>query len=184
MRNFQLIASGIDTLPLIIDLYRQPELWNQHPVRTQAHTPFTGTDDIWLRFRPYEELTTPQAFAEPFVPVFYPAWHALPHLRPLVFSLMARLEAVALGGMFITRVPSGCQVAPHDDRGRWHPEHYTTKAYIPLATNPNCFSTCEDERLTMGVGEVWLFDNLKTHSTVNEGATDRITLIVSLRCES
>jgi hypothetical protein len=28
-----------------------------------------------------------------------------------------------------------------------------------------------------------LFDNLETHSTVNEGETDRITLIVSLRVE-
>ena len=31
----------------------------------------------------------------------------------------------------------------------------------------------------MNVGDVWLFDNLKTHSTVNGGETDRITLIVS-----
>jgi len=35
----------------------------------------------------------------------------------------------------------------------------------------------------MQVGEAWLFDNLKMHSTVNEGGTDRVTLIVSLRVE-
>jgi hypothetical protein len=184
MRNFQLVATGIDTLPLVLDLYRQPELWNQHNVRTRGPGPFLGTDDIWIRFRPYEELTSPAAFAETFVPVFYPAWHALPHLRPLIFGLMAKLEAVALGGCFITRVPAGGQVAPHDDRGRWHPEHYTTKAYIPLATNSKVVSTCEDERVVMELGSVWLFDNLKVHSTVNEGETDRITLIVSMRCES
>ena len=39
--------------------------------------------------------------------MFYPAWHALPHLRPIVFGLMARLEAVQLGGVLITRVPAG-----------------------------------------------------------------------------
>ena len=27
----------------------------------------------------------------------------------------------------------------------------------------------------MQVGEAWLFDNLKSHSTVNEGASDRMT---------
>lgn len=184
MRNFQLIASGIDTLPLMIDLYRQPELWNQNNARTARIGFFDGTDDIWVRFRDPSELTVRDAHMDWFSPVFYPAWHALPHLRPLVFSLMARLEAVQLGAIFITRVPSGQQVKPHDDRGRWHPEFFTTKAYIPLATNSQCYSTCEDEKIVMGIGECWLFDNLKTHSTVNEGATDRITLIVAMRVES
>jgi hypothetical protein len=183
MRNFQQIATGIDVLPLVLELYRQPELWNQHNARTGGDGSFAGTDDIWVRFRDPGELTSAAAFSEPFTPVFYPAWHALPHLRPLVFGLMARLEAVQLGGLLITRVPPGCQVLPHDDRGRWHPEFFKTKAYIPVATNARCYSTCEDERVTMQIGEAWLFDNLKVHSTVNEGDTDRITVIVSMRVE-
>jgi hypothetical protein len=184
MRNFQLIATNIDVLPLVLDLYRQPELWNQDTARTGGQGAFSGTDDIWVRFREPAELTSRETFNEMFVPVMYPAWRALPHLRPLVFSLMARLEAVQLGGVLITRVPGGRQVEPHDDRGRWHPEFFTTKAYIPLASNPHCYSTCENERVVMGVGDCWLFDNLKTHSTVNDGETDRITLIVSMRVES
>jgi hypothetical protein len=183
MRNFQLVAANIDVLPLALEIYRQPELWNQHSARTGGAGSFTGTDDIWVRFRDTAELDCREAFTEPFVPVFYPAWHALPHLRPLVFGLMARLEAVQLGGILITRVPPGCQVAPHDDRGRWHPEFFRTKAYLPIASNPRCVSTCEDDSLVMSVGEVWLFDNLKLHSTVNDGDTDRITLIVSMRVE-
>ena len=35
----------------------------------------------------------------------------------------------------------------------------------------------------MRAGEAWLFDNLKLHSTVNDGDSDRVTLIVSMRCE-
>jgi hypothetical protein len=140
-------------------------------------------DDIWVRFRDPLELTDPQAFAETFNPVMYPAWHALPQLRPIVFGLMARLEAVQLGGVLITRVPPGRAVAPHDDRGRWHPEFFTTKVYVPLATNDNCYNTCMDETLVMRVGEAWTFNNLLTHSTVNDGGADRITLIVSMRVE-
>ncbi len=170
-------------LPLLLDLHRQPELWNRHTARTGGPGSFAGTDDIWVRFRDPSELTSAASFAEPFTPVWYDAWFALPHLRPLVFSLMARVEAVQLGGVLITRVPAGQQVAPHDDRGRWHPSFFTTKAYLPLLTNDRCYSTCEDERLVMPPGSVWLFDNLKTHSTVNEGDTDRVTLIVSMRCE-
>lgn len=170
-------------LPLALDLYRHPELWDQNRARTGGMGSFMGTSDIWVRFRDPAELTSPESFCEPFTPVFYPAWYVLPHLRPIVFGLMARVEAVALGGILITRVPAGQQVAPHDDRGRWHPEHYTTKAYVPLATNPQCYSTCGDERVTMATGDAWLFDNLKVHSTVNQGETDRVTLIVSMRCE-
>ena len=162
MRNFVKIAAGVETLPLMLDLYRQPELWDQHAARTYGG-PFVGTNDIWLRFRAWDELTSADAFAEPHVPVFYPAWHALPHLRPIVFGLMSRVEAVQLGGCLITRVPAGGQVAPHDDRGRWHSEWFQTKAYLPLATNPGCFNTCGDERVVMNVGEAWLFDNLKSH---------------------
>lgn len=186
MRNFhyfQKIATGVETLPLTLDLYRQPELWNEHRARTGGPGSFEGTSDIWVRFRDPAELRDLENYAEPFTPVFYSAWYALPHLRPIVFGLMARVEAVALGGILITRVPGGQQVKPHDDRGRWHPEHYTTKAYLPLATNPQCYSTCGDERVVMQVGDAWLFDNLETHSTVNDGETDRVTLIVSMRVE-
>ncbi len=183
MRHFQQIAAGVETLPLVLDLYRQPELWDQHNARTGGAGSFVGTSDIWLRFRDPSELVSRETYAEPHVPVFYPAWHALPHVRPIVFGLMARVEAVQLGGILITRVPAGEQVAPHDDRGRWHSEWFNTKAYLPLASNDRCFNTCGDERVTMRVGDCWLFDNLVVHSTVNEGETDRITLIVSMRCE-
>lgn len=183
MRHFLRIASGIETIGVLMDLERQPELWNQHGDRTRGDSPHRDADDIWIRFRAYEDLTTPQAFGEPFIPEFYPPWNKLPHLRPIVFGLMARCEAVQLGGVLITRVGPGCSVWPHNDRGRWHPEFFTTKVYVPLMTNPDCFNTCADERIAMAQGDAWTFDNLKTHATSNGGATDRITLIVSLRVE-
>ena len=182
MRNFLKVAT-IEPLPLLLDLQRQPELWNQHTERTRGESPHREVSDVWVRFRRYEELTNPEAFAEPFTPVFYPAWHALPHLRPIVFGLMTRLEAVQLGGVLITRVGPGKQVAPHDDRGRWHPEFFRTKAYVVLTSPPECYNTCGDETVVMKPGECWLFDNLELHSTVNNGDADRITLIVSLRVE-
>jgi hypothetical protein len=182
MRHFLKVAEGLDLVLLQTQLHRQPALWGQHTARTGGMGPFIGTDDIWVRFRAPEELDRPEAFAEPFVPVFYPAWFALPALRPIVFALMARLEAVELGGILITRIPAGQQVKPHDDRGRWHPEHYLTKCYIPLLSNPFVVSTCAEDIVVMQPGECWIFDNLKTHSTVNDGTTDRVTLIVSLRC--
>ena len=182
MRHFIKIASGVEVLPLAMALYRQPELWNQHRARTGGTGAFVGTDDIWVRFRDPSELDCREAFAEEFRCQWYPAWHALPHLRPIVFGLMARVEAVELGGCLLTRIPPGGAVARHNDRGRWHPEFFTTKAYIPLASNDKCVSTCADESVVMATGECWIFDNLQDHSTENNGDTDRITLIVSMRC--
>ncbi len=182
MRLFQQVAAGIDVVPLLLSLYRQPALWNAHTARTEGAGSFTGTDDIWCRFREPGELVSRETFAEEFRCVNYPAWSKLPHLRPIVFGLMARCEAVELGGVMITRVPPGCQVAPHDDRGRWHAEYFATKAYVPLQTNAACVSTCGDERVVMGVGDAWLFPNTIVHSTINDGDADRITLIVCMRC--
>lgn len=182
-RHFLKIASGIETLGVLMDLNRQPELWNVHGDRTRGDSPHRNVDDIWIRFRAYDDLTTPEAYSEPLIPAFYPAWSALPHLRPIVFGLMTRLEAVQLGGILITRVAPGKMVEPHDDRGRWHAEFFNMKAYVVLASNPDCYNTCGDETVVMQPGEAWVFDNLKEHSTVNAGETDRVTLIVSLRVE-
>jgi hypothetical protein len=184
MRNFVQIAAGVDVLPLLFAIHRQPALWNQHTARTEgADSPHRAVDDIWCRFRDPEQLTCAASYAEPFVPVSYPAWHALPQMRGTIFSLMARLEAVQLGLVLITRVPPGAQAAPHHDRGRWAAEFFNVKVALPLATNAGCYNTCEDERVTMRVGDVWQFDNQIVHSTVNDGDSDRITLLVSLRCE-
>lgn len=183
MKYFEKIADGVMVAGLALDLFRQPDLWDRDRDRTEHGEVFRGTSDIWARFRARAELTTPEAWVEPHVPVFWPAWYRLPHLRPLVFGLMARVEAVQLGGVLITRVPSGGRVAAHDDRGRWHSEWFNAKAYLPIETNPDCYNTCGDEIVTMGRGEAWLFDNLQTHSTVNSGETDRVTLIVSMRVE-
>lgn len=184
MRNFLQIAGGVDVLPLMLDLNRSPGLWNQHTARTEgADSPHRTVDDIWCRFREPSELTCAASYAEAFVPCMYPAWHALPHLRPLVFALMARLEAVQLGLILITRVAPGAQAAPHHDRGRWAASFFNVKVALPLTTNPGCYNTCEDERVTMATGEAWLFNNQVIHSTCNDGDTDRITLLASLRCE-
>lgn len=183
MRHFQQVAAGIDTLPLALDLYRQPSLWDMHTARTTADSPHRDISDIWCRFRRPAELTSTSDYAEPFTPVMYPAWTALPHLRPLVFALMTRMEAVQLGIVLITRIPPGKQAAPHDDRGRWAAAFFNLKLAVPLATNDQCTNTCEQERVTMALGSAWCFNNQVVHSTENDGDTDRITLLMSIRCE-
>lgn len=181
LKHFQKICEGIDVEPLRQQIAAQPELWNQHPERLGG--PFSGTGDIWCRFRPASELTSPERFGEPHFAEFYPAWHALPGLRPIVFDLMARTQAVYMGGILITRIPAGGSIKPHHDRGSWHAEFMNTKVYVGIQTNPQCVNYCEDESTVINAGDAVIFNNLLTHSVENSGDTDRWTLICCFRVE-
>ena len=184
MQHFLKVAEGIDTLPALLQLHDNPDLWDEFTERTViAGSPHKGVSDIWLRYRARDELTEPAKYAEPHFPVWYPAWAKLPALRPIVFGLAARCDATAIGGVLITRIPPGGQVAPHSDRGSWHPEFYTCKVYVPLAGNGQCVNRCEDETVVMLPGSAWTFNNLVTHSVENQGDDERITLIISFRRE-
>jgi hypothetical protein len=57
----------------------------------------------------------------------------LPSLRPMIFGLMARVQAVELGSILITKLPAGGEILPHSDQGSWAPEHYNCKAHITVA---------------------------------------------------
>lgn len=95
---------------------------------------------------------------------------------------MARVQASHLGGVLITRIPAGGRILPHADKG-WHPEFYNCKLYVVLESNPKCVFRVEDERVVMNQGDVWRIDNTKEHEVVNDGETERMTLIICMRQE-
>lgn len=186
MNHLVPIARGIDTAPLLLAIARQPKLWNRHTIRKTAEgTPHSEMSDIWLRYndeKPFKESGDWSGFNDPHDPIFYPEWYMLPQVRPLVFAMMARVEATRLGGVMITKIPAGGRIAPHADEG-WHATYYNTKLYVVLQSNPQCVNRVEDEKIAMAPGEVWYFDNTREHEVVNDGPDDRITLIVCMRCE-
>lgn len=176
------ITDGIDVLPLLAEIDAQPDLWDQHRDRKDAvGSPHAQMSDIWIRYRAREELTCRQAFIEPHKQVFYPAWDALPALRPVMEHLLAVEHPIQLGGILITRIPPGGKIAWHHDRGSWHAEYFRRKIYVPLRANDQCVNYCGDDRAVMRPGEAWFFDNLIPHAVENNGATERITLIVCMR---
>ena len=90
--------------------------------------------------------------------MFWPAWHELPALRPMVFALMGRVGAVELGSILITKLPPGQMIQPHTDAGNWAPEFYNCKAHLTLAGS--ALVRCEDEVCRFDAGTCWTFDNL------------------------
>ena len=109
-RNFELLAKNVDVLPLLLELQRQPELWNRNDARLSEHGPHYQTDDIWLCYKDESENKETgdySNFGDRHDPIWYPAYYALPAARPLIFALMARVEGERLGGVLIYRVPPG-----------------------------------------------------------------------------
>lgn len=178
MRNFLKVAEGIDVLPLLLELQRQPELWDMHRERKDtAGTPHSEMSDIWIR-----HAESRSEFERPHFARWYPAYQRLPSARKIIFDAMARVQATHLGGVLITRIPPHGKIDAHTDVG-WHPSFYNCKLYVVLESNPSCIFRVEDERVAMQQGEAWRIDNTKEHDVVNDGETERMTLIICMRCE-
>ena len=188
LQHFRWIHHGLDVAPILAELDAQPDLWDQHPERrTASSSPHAGMTDIWVRARAYEDLQTPGAFREEHRPIFYPAWHRLPSIQPVVHGLMAMCQGVELGNILITRIRPGQRVLPHVDTG-WAPEFYTAKFYVVLRGNADVVNLAgegnDEEQVCMAPGSIWQFENRITHSIENRGTSERISLIVTLRAET
>lgn len=183
MKNFLKIADDLDPTALAAALHLHPELWDQHGERKAYEgSPHLAMHDIWMRFNDPKNLALGyEKFTAEHDAVWYPSAAILP-VKPLVFDLMARVQATRLGGVLITKVQPGGKILPHADKG-WHPEHYNMKVYVPIQSNPGCWNRVGDERVSMKIGEAWYFNNLVEHEVANEGEDDRTTLIVCMRCE-
>lgn len=187
MQHFTKLGE-VDVIPLLMQLQDNPQLWNQNKERTDttgrprgAHS---DVSDVWLRYRAKEELTSNESFNEPFFPcIWYPGYQTLTEVRPILQMLMAKVKGVALGGTLITKIPPGGQVRPHTDAPSWHANYYRTKIYVTLQSNPDVVNFCEDEQVVFKQGEIWSFDNLKMHAVLNNGDSDRITMMTAIRVE-
>lgn len=197
MKYMHQIAHGIDTTPLALALARQPELWNtRYERRSIANTAHLDTSDIWIRFNDWNnrgdngtDIIGDAAWMEKYSKfiaehdsVWYPEYYKLPQLRPIIFSIMALCQGVRLGGVLITKIPAGKAVLPHTDGG-WHAHYYNTKVCVPIITNNNVINRVEDECVVMETGSAWYFNNTVEHEVVNQGESERISLIICMRCE-
>lgn len=191
MSHFTLIAKDIDVEPLLAELDARPDLWNDRPDRRAGNSPHRETSDIWVRYASKQAMREPGFSQKPHRSVWWPGSRELPAIiipiEAVVNGLGYQLDqvgaALKLGGILMTRIPPGCQVYPHHDRGTWHAEHYTTKVWVVLRGNDRCVNTVEDEAMVWKPGEAWSHDNLLVHSVRNDGESERVVLILCFRKE-
>lgn len=175
MGNFFRLARGVNTVPLLVAIQRQPELWDQNTLRTQhPNTAHSEVNDIWLMFNDISGDVANDIIVRP-----YPAFDKLPQARPILFDLMRMVEGVTLGRVIITKLAPGKKITPHTDGGA--PATYYNRYQIALQSLPGAFFTIEDESVNFETGDVWLINNRKEHSVENNSREDRIVMIVDIR---
>lgn len=177
-----------ETLPLLQAINDAPELWNAITGRTQGESPHREAPDIWVRYNSYDRvLAEPARANNEHIPVWYPAYKKLkPYVDPILFDLMRRVDGEILGGVLITKVPAGCKVYPHFDRG-WHVDYYD-KFYVQLSGAHGCDFAARDPEGNVHVfsprhDDVYLFDNRMEHWVHNNSEIDRVTLIACIRTQ-
>lgn len=181
MRNHLKIASGVDVMPLMLELHKQPELWDRNKARLSERGPHHQTHDIWLRYKDETENAVSGNYAnfgDPHDGVWYPAFYELPSSRKLIFDLMAKVEGERLGGVLLYSIPPGKEIFPHTDVG-WHVEYFE-KFNICLQSNPKAVFFYAGDGMLAEQGDVHWFRNDVPHWVKNEGETEHIVLTVCI----
>lgn len=187
MRNFLRIADNIDVMPVMVALNNQPELWGENPWRTQfVNTPMGEVNDIWLRYPAPDKTQKPEDISEVVndtTPHTYDAWHKLPQVRPIVFDLMRRVEAISLGRVLITRLAPGCKILRHADFDGSY-RAVGQRYHVVLNGLPGSLFICgnppNEETVQMMTGSCWTFNHQLEHEVVNNSSQDRIHLLIDI----
>src|SRR5690349_9398979 len=145
MQHFQKVGEFEATTvsKLMAQLNANPQLWDERTSRKDKKgSPHTGMQDIWVRY-------SADGTNDPHIPVWYPAWKALPSLHHYIYDLMNLVRGEMLGGILITKIPSGGGIDRHVDEG-WHVDYYE-KFYLCLQNDPGAVFYCEHEGVTEGL---------------------------------
>ena len=104
---------------------------------------------------------------------------ATPHLGycPYHQQVMASFGEV-LARSRLMKLDAGCEVQYHVDFNyHWYTR---VRIHIPISTNPGIVFYCGAEKIHMGEGECWIFDNWRRHNVINASAQGRIHLVIDL----
>lgn len=183
MMNFYRLAEGVDVVPLMHAVARQPDLWNQNRFRTTfPNTPHGDVDDIWLRFSDPAKCSTVGTVIGDDNPIWHSAANRLPQAKPIILDLMRRVDAYELGRVLITKLKPGGRILPHADvHGSYVNTNDRFRYHVVLQGLPGSLYRTGDETVCMRTGEVWWFNPTIEHEILNNSVDDRVHLLVDVR---
>lgn len=155
------------------------DLWGELPFRGMPGSPHEEMTDIWVRHKdPTENIKTGDFtdMAEEHDSVWL---KDIESVKAICNELMQFLDGERLGGVLITKLPTGKEIKPHIDSG-WHAEYYD-KYYIPIKNEIGANFYFEDGVISPKPGEVYAFRNDVIHWVKNQSNSDRIAMIVCIK---
>ena len=178
--DFCQLNLNIDVEPLKKAL-ETTKLWDKHPFRRLENSPHREMVDIWARFndiQPYLKGKDFKTLTDEHDSVWYYS-ELTPVIKPIAYQIMAHVQGERLGGILITKLPPNGKIYPHADDG-WHAKYYQ-KYYVCIKDAGSKFVFNNGE-IKPKEGEVWWFDNSRTHSVINTDK-ERIAMIVCIKTE-
>lgn len=181
MRNFQLIARGVDVRPALAGLAARPELWRIFTGRQD--TPGSAHHDTeCIVLRGPATITMEAVFND-----LNAHWldydgilPALSEVLALTIAAVGKLGDVEqLGRVMVVNLKPGGRIDPHADEGAYA-EHYE-RFHLALASEPGNWFYCGDEAVYMKPGELWKFDHHTEHQVANLSDQGRIHIIIDAR---
>ena len=162
----------IDVAPLAAAIAAQgEEAWNEHEHRQKDYEVHRQTQSIVLLFANLADWPVIEVIRQP-------GWDRLAAVAvPIMDSIIARWYPP--GGRIIramvAKLPPGGRIDPHRDK---HPSFGCGhRIHVPIATNARVRFTVDGRPYNLQVGQVYEINNIKVHSVINKGGTDRIHFI-------
>jgi hypothetical protein len=149
---------------------RQPEsAWHQDTTRQEEVRVHRDTQSIYLiydkDFRHVRPTVLPKydEFSQALRPFVETISNQFKHRGNVLRCLLTRLRSLG-------RIP------PHIDSG--FSLAHAHRFHIPIITNSDVIFTVGGESMQMRPGEIWEINNKRFHGVVNQGAEDRVHLIL------
>ena len=161
-----------DITELSILVNKFTDEWNIDDVRQNSGLAQSETNVFWVT-----ALASP-LFNPPFASYLVNENHEVNNLILPILELMEEKTNGLVARAMLARLPPKSRVHPHRDSGRLF--EISRRFHIPITTNPKCSVVVAGREVFMNTGECWEISNLRTHSAVNAGDTDRVHLIFDI----
>lgn len=175
---FKKLMDGIDVSHMVASLYEHFDLWDEIKGRQETPgSPHSETKTIFLRWA--KELTIQAAFTD-LTAVDYPARKLMPESDDLIFKFLQALSPTRLGRVIITQLKPFGLIAPHVDEGIVADSFQRFHIPISCGSASTFYGKTHDqvtECAKMKPGELWWFDNKRTHWVENMCDAPRVHMI-------
>lgn len=163
---------NFDIEELSIHVNKFTSEWDIDDVRQNSGLAQSETNVFWVT-----ALASP-LFNPPFAVYLVNEYHEVNNFILPILEAMEEKTNGLVARAILARLPAKSRVHPHRDSGRLF--EISRRFHIPVITNENCSVVVAGREVFMGAGECWEISNLRTHSAVNAGDTDRVHLIFDI----